>query len=448
MNILFNKIFDVYKSNINIALMYSYATIFFQVIITPATIVILTRTLTGEEQGYYYTFLSLISLQGVFELGLFAVIVNKTSSLCSNLKKFDVENLKTLDVVRENIASFYRLTKKLYYYISCVFFLSVTIIGFIFFRGQNMTFINDIQILWIIFCFLYSIQIFFLGLNSFLEGCGEIENVEKWRLISYVSSGITLIVCLIYGLGLSSLIFAALPRIIKDVFIIKYIYRGQFKVLKSTVSTTNINYREEVYPMQSKLALSGIFSYLQQGIFVPIIFSTLGPVEAGAIGVALQVTSFVQQILTRIVHINQPKLASLVAVRKYDEVDALILYVQRFTLKASLLVLIGFTFSYYFLELFDLEILERLPKFWIFFLLILSACAYGQLAILIGYLRSFVEEKVHLMSITSAGVNVLLCYIMIDRFGLFAVSVSYFVSIACVSLPWARKIVSEKKNTL
>ena len=43
------------------------------------SILLITKFLTPETQGYYYTFQSLIALQAFIELGLVVVVVNVTS---------------------------------------------------------------------------------------------------------------------------------------------------------------------------------------------------------------------------------------------------------------------------------------------------------------------------------------------------------------------------------
>src|SRR5438045_5959336 len=49
------------------------------------TILLIAHFLTGAEQGYYYTFGSLVALQMVFELGFSFVIMQMASHECAHL---------------------------------------------------------------------------------------------------------------------------------------------------------------------------------------------------------------------------------------------------------------------------------------------------------------------------------------------------------------------------
>lgn len=448
MRIVSQKYFDDIRSLSSKALTYSLLTVFFQLFLTPIVILMVTLKLSPEQQGYYYTFLSFVALQTFFELGLFAFILNKASSFFSNLLGFEVRHLAKSDAIRTNLAALYNLTRNLYMLISFLFFIFVGIFGLIFFSGSGFSVISEIQLSWIILCTLCSIQLFYLGLNSFLEGCGQIDKVEKYKLIAFVSSNVTLIVLLFFEIGLLSLAFSFLPKILKDVYLVHFVFGREFNLLASSERAENLKFKTDVAPMQFRLAISGIFSFLQYSAFVPLVFVILGPVQAGIIGVGLQITSFVQQILTRWTHTQQPKMANLASLKQFSELDALVNTIQRVQLKVSTIVILGFTIVYNLLNYFELKILDRVPSFWVIFVLLIAACAYGLLSIRIGYLRAFVEERAHVLSVTIAVINLLVCYMLLQFTGLFAVSTSYVISTLFVALPWSQVLVWKKRGEL
>src|SRR5687767_14379524 len=50
-----------------------------QLLAAPVTILLIAGRLSAEQQGYYYTFGSLVALQSFFELGFGVVVINVAS---------------------------------------------------------------------------------------------------------------------------------------------------------------------------------------------------------------------------------------------------------------------------------------------------------------------------------------------------------------------------------
>ena len=445
---LYKEFIDEYNRLSSKALNYSLLTVISQLVFTPIIILLITKKMSPEEQGYYYTFLSLVALQSFFELGLFTYVLNKSSAFFSDLQEFNIRFLEQSGIVKSNLAMLYRMTRKIYFIITFLFLICIGCFGLVFFADSNILEINHTQWVWLGFTILCAIQLFYLGLNGFLEGCGQIERMEKFKLIAFILSSITLIASLGLGLGLVSLCLSFIPRVLKDVYLIHFVFGKEFKLLACTKSSTSFSFMTSVAPMQFRLAISGIFSYLQYNALVPMVFTVLGPAHAGIIGVGLQVTSFLQQILTRWTHIQQPRMAKLVSLKKFSELDALVKGVQALTIKLSVLMILGFILLFTILKAFEVQILDRVPNFVVFLMLIVAASAYGQASIRVGYLRAFVEERAYVMSVISSVANAVICYVLLEHIGLYAVSFSYLFAILFVALPWSQFLVRRKKDEL
>ena len=293
-----------------------------------------------------------------------------------------------------------------------------------------------------------AINLFYLGFNSFLEGCGQIEKVAKFKLIAFISSSMLLIISLYFELGLMSLSLSFLPRILKDIYLVHFAFGKEFRLLARAKKMAGFSFISDVAPMQFRLAISGIFSFMQYSAMVPIVFVVLGPTQAGIIGVGLQLTSFVQQILTRWTHIQQPRMAKLVSIQKYTELNALVKTIQIVKIKLSVIMILSFILVFTLLEFLDLQILDRVPNFWIILMFLVAASAYGQVSIRVGYLRAFVEERAHVMSMAIAVINVVVCYTLLKFIGLYAVSFSYLLSMLFAALPWSELLVRKKRVSL
>jgi len=445
---IFNNFLSQFRRLYNKALNYSLLTIISQVLLTPINIIIITIKLSPEEQGFYYTFLSLISLQSFFELGLFTYVTNKSSSIFANTERFKINFLVNSESIKLNLGMLFKITIKLYLIISFSFFIIVGGSGLFFFSDTYYLELSEIQWAWISLCFFCAINLFYLGFNSFLEGCGQIEIISKLKLMAFIASGLLLGILLYFEFGLMSLPLSLLPKVFKDIYLMHYVFNKEFNLLIRAKKTSGFNFMSEVAPMQFRLAVSGIFSFMQYSVMAPMVFTVLGPVQAGIIGVGLQITSFVQQILTRWTHIHQPLMAKLVSTHKFTELDQLVINIQSVILKLSIILIIGFVLVFVLSKSLEFHILDRIPGFGIILLLIIAGCVYAQVAVRVGYLRAFVEERVHFMSISNAIFNVVLCYTLLKFIGMYAVPFSYLICMLFVALPWSQRLVLEKKSSL
>ena len=73
-------------SDVDRAVVFALLTRVWQVIAGPITVLIMTRFITPEVQGFYYTFAGLLALQSFVELGLYNVIISVASHEWANLR--------------------------------------------------------------------------------------------------------------------------------------------------------------------------------------------------------------------------------------------------------------------------------------------------------------------------------------------------------------------------
>jgi len=78
------------KIGIDKAIAYTVLSRGFQAMGSNVSMLLITRFLTQVEQGYYYTFGSILAMQIFFELGLNGIIVQYVAHEAAHVKSFDV----------------------------------------------------------------------------------------------------------------------------------------------------------------------------------------------------------------------------------------------------------------------------------------------------------------------------------------------------------------------
>src|SRR5580692_3460280 len=156
------------------------------------TVALIARFLSPAEQGYYYTFGSLIALQIVFELGFSFVILQMASHERAHLT-FSPDGLISGNAVAHaRLASV--LQKALLWYTSAAFFLAVFLLiaGTHFFSAHQHTHENvSWHFPWYAAALAATLTFQLDPILSFMEGCGFISNIARLRF-AQAATGSTL----------------------------------------------------------------------------------------------------------------------------------------------------------------------------------------------------------------------------------------------------------------
>ena len=111
----------------------------FQILGSTGTVLLILRFLTPVEQGYYYTLLSLVSLQAVFELGFSFVILQMAAHECSRLTLHADGRVEGDPVAHARLASILRKTFRWYLVAAVILCVSLLPAGAYFFSRHART---------------------------------------------------------------------------------------------------------------------------------------------------------------------------------------------------------------------------------------------------------------------------------------------------------------------
>lgn len=285
------------------------------------TIPLVAHFLTAGAQGYYYTFASLVALQSFFELGLSIVISVFASHEWHRL------NLNANGAIVGDSAALSRLmslARFVFGYFGCaaVAYLAIAgIAGYVILAKQASTDI-DWALPWTLHIVFSAMSLWLLPFLGLLEGCNQVARVARFRLLQSVVSNLVLWLALLAGLKLWALPFFAGMSLCMLAGFLTVRQRGFFSQLRATPPGPTLSWKQDLLPMQWRLAIQGLFSYLSFPLFTIIVYLHDGAVEAGRLGMTLQIMSGIQSLALVFLLARAPEFALLAASRQHAELVA------------------------------------------------------------------------------------------------------------------------------
>jgi len=276
----------------------------------PITLTMIIKFLSPEQQGYYYTFLTLLGLSMFLELGLGIILTNFASHEFSNLKWDKNNNLigNSLSLGR----SYSLIQRTIFWFISLaiLFFILMVGVGIFFFGEFSLD--NSIFLSWVLFLIVFSPGLIISPLLSILQGFQKIKEVQFVIFLQVFFSILFFWIALLYDLGLNALVVQFLVQnIISFLYLlIKY----PSLIIKSLSSSNNLfSWRQEVLPLQIKTGFTWLVSYLGLNLLVPFSFKIFGPVIAGQLGMSFKISEIVSIICLAWVNTRVPEMGQIIA---------------------------------------------------------------------------------------------------------------------------------------
>lgn len=284
--------------------------------------VLIMRYFTGDVQGYYYTFASLTAMQTFFELNMFLVVINISSHEWAELRLDAHGALEGAPAALSRLTSFGRQLLAWYGAASLLFAVIVGLAGVVFFRSSGPSEVAW-QTPWLLTVAAHALLLWCLPLNAMLEGCNQVATVYRFRVIQAVVANLVVWICIVGGGLLWTAVGAAVARLACELYLLGVRYRRFFAPLRNRPLGPAVSWRQEVWPMQWRLGISGVFSYFAFFLFTPVLFKYQGAVVAGQMGMTWVVLTAIQAAALSWVQTKAPQFGMLVAARNYRELDTL-----------------------------------------------------------------------------------------------------------------------------
>jgi hypothetical protein len=148
------------------------------------TVLLIVRFLSPVEQGYYYTLLSLVALQMVFELGFAFVIQQLAAHECVHLELRAGGQVSGDPVAHARLASTLQLSVRWYSVAAAAMGLVLAPLGMHFFSCHAAAGAGQVawQGPWLLAVTVSMVGLWCQPFYSFLDGCGQVRAVAALRL--------------------------------------------------------------------------------------------------------------------------------------------------------------------------------------------------------------------------------------------------------------------------
>jgi hypothetical protein len=294
------------------------------------TVLLIARFLSPAEQGYYYTFGSLVALQIVFELGFSVVILQLASHERAHLAIADDGVISGDDVAHERLASV--LQKSVRWYSAAAALMAAILIpaGFYFFsRHQHAAQPVAWRLPWCLVVLAATMTFQIDPVLSFLEGCGYVANVARLRLSQAVLGGLLAWSALLTHHGLFAPAMMILGQAGGGG---AWLFRRRALLLglwRRSTAAHRIGWRAEVWPFQWRIAVSWLCGYFIFQLFNPVLFAYKGAVAAGQMGMSLSIANALQSVAIAWVNTKAAPFGGMIARKDYGQLDKVFFQAMR-----------------------------------------------------------------------------------------------------------------------
>jgi O-antigen/teichoic acid export membrane protein len=302
------------------------------------TLLLVARYFSPAVQGFYYTFISLTAVQVFFELGLTQVVIQFSAHEWASLAFGATGYVEGDPIALSRLSSLARFVNSWFAKASVLFFIGILAAGWFAFYDAKVQLAW--QLPWAALCVVVAVDLWTLPLWSLLEGCNQIKSVYGLRFIRAVIGSTIAWPLIASGAGLWAL---PVSTGISLLVVTGMLFRrhGHFfeSILRGQpLENHTISWRQEVWPMQWRIAVSWLSGYFCFYLFVPVLFKFHGPIPAGQMGMTFNVITAMSSIAGMFVQTKVPSFGILIAQRKWAELDGL---AMRVGMSSVLITLLG-----------------------------------------------------------------------------------------------------------
>ena len=349
------------KIGIDKAIAYTSASRVIQGFTGVVSVFFITTFLTGVEQGFYYTFGSILALQVFFELGLTGIMTQYVAHEASHLRLNEDKEYVGEERYRSRLASLLHFCVKWYGILAIIIFIFLLFAGNIYFNkyGDSQGECVEWRGAWLLISVATSLNFLYSPLTSILNGLNFVKDTSKigfWQQILVPT-------CTWIGLATGfKLYVTGIGYLITALIWFIYVYKSElYRVLLNMWRvriTERVSYLKEIFPYQWRIALSWVSGYFIFQLFNPVLFATEGAVVAGQMGMTMHALNALMALTQSWINTKVPRLSALIAQKSYNALDSLFNTTMR-----QMLAIGSFLMFFFIVVVFALQNIELLSKF-------------------------------------------------------------------------------------
>ena len=289
----------------------------------PVTQVLIVFHFLKSTLDYYHAFNSLLGSQIFVELGLNIIVIAINSHEWARLSLVDGRPVGD-PVALSRLASLYRRMRRWYTSAAVIFLIGMAFGGMLYFGTTQQSADRAAESWmapWLVMVFVNATQLVLLPMTAMLEGCHQVATLNRVRFWQGVAGTAAVWITVASGGGLWALVFSSSIRLCGELYLVMVRFRPFFETLSSVTKGPEIHWREEVLPLQWRIAVQGVLLWCASGLPPLLVFATLPEGETGRLGMTWTILSAAQAAALSWVETRRPQFGALIAEAKYEQLD-------------------------------------------------------------------------------------------------------------------------------
>lgn len=411
------------------------------------TVILIARFLSAAEQGYYYTFASLVALQIVFELGFSFVILQLAAHERAKLTISPSFEIQGDASAHSRLASVIQKSVRWYFVAGLLMALTLVPVGLLFFASHQSAGIHvQWELPWTLAVVAATLTFQMDPVCSFLEGCGFVSNIARMRLSQSMLGNLLGWIALILHKGLFAPAMVILGQAIMAALFL-FSKRGLLiPLLKRKCDVDALQWKTEILPFQWRIAVSWLCGYFIFQIFNPVLFAFQGPAVAGRMGMSLSIVSALGAVTLSWMSTKAAPFGMMIANREFERLDRLFF---RTLIQSAVLLVAGaviLIFGVVWVQHVDPRIAQRVLSAPLIALLLATAILNHIVFSQALYLRAHKREPFLLQSILVGILTGTSTIIAGKLWGATGVTIGYFLTSGVFGVLFATAIFTNKRR--
>lgn len=286
------------------------------------TVLLVTHFLSADEQGYYYAIGSLLSGYVLLDLGLSGLLVQISARMFSGLEIGDGGRLGPVGEKRTAYLAMLAWSRRWYARASLLVLLLIPV-GFLYFSfartGEDQI---NWQSPWISVVIAVALSLSANSILSIIEGVDCVAEVYWVRFAHYAVGAVLAWVLIVGGNGLYAQAMPALSIAVTTAVWFRLRYRG---LLEDGDTRHGFSWRQDVWPLQKRVALSWFAGYAFLNAPILIVFYYRDAVSAGQVGLTAVIANILGSLCASWFTAAVPRMTNLVAFGQDGDSKALFL---------------------------------------------------------------------------------------------------------------------------
>lgn len=399
------------------------------------TVFLIAHFLTPAEQGYYYTFGSLVALQIVFELGFSFVILQLASHETAHLVVSAEAKITGHPIHHARLASVLQKSVRWYAVAALIMMAALLPSGLYFFSGHSHV---GQPVAWrmpwcsavVAATLTFQIDPVF----SFLEGCGYVSHVARVRFAQAMVGSLLAWTALASHHGLFAPAMMITGQAVAGSSLLFQKRRLILDLLRHPTEHHKIKWGIEVWPFQWRIGVSWLCGYFIFQLFNPVLFAYWGPTAAGQMGMSLNISNALMSVAIAWINTKSAPFGTMVARKEYKKLDhtffSSVAQAMTIVLAGASVIWVAANYLHSINNKFSHRLLDPLPFGVLLITMILNLLVFSEAL----YLRTHKQEKFLLNSILSAIFIGSLTFVLGKQFGAIGMLAGYLAVTIVIGL--------------